>query len=232
MPQLKTMVWSSVGKKVISALTGLSLIVFSFVHLLGNLALLRGDPDPFNKYAHFLMSLKGLIYAMEIGLALFFIIHIVMGVTVWLDKRRARPNAYQKKKDAGGSSRMTISSKTMIYTGLIMFVFLVVHLKTIKYGSGIEAGYVTIIDGEQVRDLYRLVIEQFSQTWYMLFYVGSMILLGYHLRHGFWSAFQSLGVNNPRCMPYLYGIGVLTAIVLVIGFIVLPVWIYLKGGTV
>ena len=232
MLQLKTIFWSSVGKKIISAATGLALIIFSTVHLLGNLALLRGDPDPFNKYTHFLESFGFLLYVVELGLVAVFLFHITMGVMVWIDKKRARPEGYIKTAKAGSPSRMTFSSKNMIITGLVLFIFTIIHLKNFKYGPNIAEGYITEIDGVQMRDLFRLVIESFQNIYYVIGYTVAMALLGFHLRHGFWSAFQSLGVNHPRLSPFIAVVGVLVAIVLAIGFLLLPLWIYFKGGAV
>jgi len=230
MRRIGSIIWSSLGKKFISALTGLGLVLYSIAHLIGNLALLRGDPNPFNKYAHFLESLGWLLIIIELGLLAFFLFHICMGIIVWFDKRRARPDDYVKKTDAKGASKMTFSSKTMIYSGLIMLLFLIVHVLTFKYGPGIDEGYVTVVGGVPMRDLYRLVIEIFSNKLYVLGYTGAMVFLGFHLRHGFWSAFQSLGMQHPRLTPLIYSVGIVLAIVLAVGFLFLPIWIYFRGG--
>jgi succinate dehydrogenase / fumarate reductase cytochrome b subunit len=92
-------------------------------------------------------------------------------------------------------------------------------------------GYTTTIDGEEVRDLYRLVIEEFQKPWYTLFYVVCMFLIGFHLRHGFWSAFQSLGVHHPKWSSHIYTLGLLVAVILGLGFIGIPVWVFLQGGS-
>ena len=134
------------------------------------------------------------------------------------------------KAAQGHPRRMNISSKTMIWTGLILAVFTVIHLINFKYGPGIEEGYTFVLDGETARDLYRLVAESFAREVYVVPYVLCMILLGYHIRHGFWSAFQSLGVNHPRYTPVIYGIGVLAAIVLGVGFLAIPIWFYIGGA--
>ncbi|MFQ5771522.1 MAG: succinate dehydrogenase, partial [bacterium] len=143
-----------------------------------------------------------------------------------LGKLRARPVGYQKKASAGGTSKKTISSTTMIYTGILIFVFLAIHLKTFKYGTY----YTTNVNGVEMRDLHRLVIEVFQQLGYVIWYVAAMVLVGFHLRHGFWSAFQSLGANHPRYMPIIYGVGIILAIVLAVGFLGIPIWIYFTGA--
>jgi succinate dehydrogenase cytochrome b subunit len=230
MPTLRAALWSSVGKKALAAVTGLGMSVFLVAHLLGNLTLITGDADRYNAYSHFLLSLGPLLSAVEIGLVLFLIVHVVEGVVVWLDKRKARPDGYVTTAAAGGPSRMTLASRTMLWTGGAILVFTIVHLRTFKYGPGMDQGYVTTVNGVRMRDLNRLVVERFGHLGYVSFYVSSMILLGFHLRHGFWSAFQSLGTHHPRWTRWFYTAGALTAMVLALGYLAIPVWIYLRGG--
>jgi succinate dehydrogenase / fumarate reductase cytochrome b subunit len=218
-------VWSSVGRKILNGLTGLLLSAFILVHLVENLLLFAG-PEPYNMYVHRLLSLGALIYVAEIILASIFVVHMASAVTVWLGKRRARPQRYAVRKSAGDPSRQTIFSPTMIYTGALLLVFLVLHLKTFKWGPHYEATY----DGLVVRDLHRLVVEVFSSGGYFLWYELVMILLGFHLRHGFWSAFQSLGLEHPKYSPIIFTVGILFAIVIAIGFLAIPAWIFVTGG--
>ena len=224
-------IWSTVGRKILLAVTGLCLFGFIIVHLVGNLLLFVG-PEAFNAYAHKLMSLGPLLYLAELILVAIFLIHIVTAIAVTWNNWKARPERYEKSKNQGDPSRMTLSSRTMIWTGLVLFVFLIVHLITFKYGPGVEEGYVAMLGGEQVRDLYRLVAEWFSNGLYVAYYVVSMGLLGFHLRHGFWSAIQSLGGFHPKLTPVAYSFGVAAAVVLAVGFLALPIWFYLGGGVV
>ncbi len=226
---MSTALWSSVGKKVIMALTGLGLFVFVVAHLLGNLLLLSGNPDAFNRYSHKLVSLRGILIAAETVLLAAFMFHIIAAIAVAISKKKARPESYYKTAGAGGASRKTLSSSTMIYTGVLLLVFTVIHLITFKYGPGMKEGYVTIVDGVAMRDLYRLVVDVFSNRWYVIGYIGVMIFLGLHLRHGFWSAFQSLGAHHPRYTPILYAAGLVFAIVIAVGYLIIPVWIYFRG---
>jgi len=226
----QSLLWSSVAKKFINAVTGLGLSIFIVIHLLGNLALLTGDAEAFNAYSHFLLSTGVLIYLAEAGLVAFFLFHIITALTVWWSKQKARPQSYQKTAAAGDPSKKTISSRTMIYTGIILLVFTVLHLITFKYGPGMDDGYVMVIDGVAMRDLYRLTVEVFAKPGYVIWYVAAMALMGFHLRHGFWSAYQSLGVNHPRWTPIIYAIALLFAIVMAVGFLVIPIVIYFRGG--
>jgi len=229
---MRTVAWSSVGKKFIMAVTGLGLFAFVVIHLLENLTLLIGNRTAYNKWTHLLEQFGWALKLIEIGLVLFFLIHIISGVSVWLDKRRARPAPYDKVANAGGPSRKTISSTTMIITGVVLAVFIIIHVKTFKYGPGVAEGYVQNVDGVAMRDMYRLVIETFHKIGYVVWYVGALVFMGFHLRHGFWSAFQSLGALNPRFSPAVYALGVLLAVVLALGFIILPIWIFVTGGSI
>lgn len=217
---------SSVGKKYVMGATGLIMIIFLIEHLSGNLMLLSKNPDPYNKYSHFLLSFGDILVVLELILLAFLLFHVYSGITVALGKRKARPDGYSKTASAGAPSKKTISSVTMIWTGLLTFVFLAIHLKTFKYGPH----YSTVVGGIEMRDLHRLVMEVFQKPIYVIWYVGALAFLGFHLRHGFWSAFQSLGVNHPRYNGLIYTVGILVAVVLAVGFIAIPIWIYFTGA--
>ncbi len=216
--------WSSVGKKVITGLTGFCLIGFVVVHLIGNLTLFLG-PHAFNDYAHFLENaLHGwLIYGFELGLFVIFIFHIVSAFTVaWTDKRNARQQGYKYNRNAGGKSRKTLASRTMIYTGAILLVFVIGHIYLFKFGNH-------EIDSHGVKNLYKTVVTVFKGTGFTVFTVVAMILLGFHLRHGFWSAFQSLGWANDKYLPILVRIALVFAILLAIAFIAIPIYLFAFG---
>ncbi len=213
---------TTIAKKMVMALTGLFLVIFVIEHMLGNLSFVFGGPDAFNMYAHKLVSFGPILYVIELVLLAAFLFHIWNGVMITRHNRQARPSRYYKLKSTGGPSKQTISSKTMIYTGLILLIFTVIHLKTFKYGLH----YETVVDGIVMRDLYRLVQEKFLNPVYAFGYIAVMILLGYHLRHGFWSAFQSLGANNPKYSNKIYAIGIAIAIIVAFGFLVVPFKVY------
>ena len=220
---------STTGKKYLTGATGLALVGFTITHLLGNLSLLSPEGSTFNAYAKMLHDLGPLLYVAELGLLFFVIVHIVIGVGITLKKKKARPQDYEKYKTAGGKSRQSFSSRTMIWTGLVLMFFLVFHLWSFKYGPGIEEGYVTLIDGEPARDLYRLVIERFKSLPYVLGYTLVMLLLGFHLRHGVWSALTSLTLVRPKNSNMIYGIALILGLLLAGGFLLLPIWIYFFG---
>jgi succinate dehydrogenase / fumarate reductase cytochrome b subunit len=218
--------WSSVGKKLLTGVTGVALIGFIIGHLAGNLTLIAGG-GAFNAYAEGLHRLGLLLYVVEVGLVGLFLLHIVPALTVHRDKRRARSVHNTMVQTKGAQSKNTIFSRSMAVTGLVLLAFLVIHIIQFRFGPSIAEGYVTLVDGEPARDLYRLVVEVFKNPLWVLFYVGCMVLLGSHLRHGFWSAFQSLGLLDVRLRPLAYSAAGIFAVAVAAGFILLPLWLWL-----
>ena len=224
---LQAIMMSPVGKKILTGITGLGLTVFVFTHMLGNLSYFQGS-EAYNAYTEFLASLGGLLYLLEAGLLFFILLHIVLGINIFLSKRKARKEGYKQFKTVGGASKQSMSSRSMIITGIILMVFLVIHLWSFKFGTY----YETTLDGKPVRDLARLVTEKFQSPFYTFGYVAIVLLLALHLRHGVWSALQSLGATNPRLTPLIYSIGAIIGLLIAIGFFVLPLWIFFTGGNV
>lgn len=216
--------FSTVATKVLVGLTGLSLVGFLCVHLAGNLLLYVG-PDAFNAYSHALIT-NPFVIPLELGLLALFVVHVLQAATNWWSDRGARPVAYQVKRGAGGRSRKSVASSTMIWTGSIMFVFVAVHVATMKYG----AWYPAVIHGEDGRDLYRLVREVFQHPAWVAFYVGCMAVIGFHLWHGFSSGFESLGLNDRRLTPKVVALGRILAVIVGAGFLSIPVYLFFFGG--
>lgn len=223
---------SQVGRKLLTGITGVLLVLFVIGHLSGNLSLLSSDPNVFNKYSAFLHGFGSLLYVVEIGLALVILIHAYIGIAIAMRKAKARKDGYQMQKSKGGPSKQSISSRTMIITGLVLLVFLVIHLKQFRFGPGIDHGYRAMVDGKEMYDLHKLTAETFQHVEWVIVYVGVMILLGFHLRHGIWSALQSLGAMRPRYTPIIYSLALILGILLAVGFLILPIWLYMKGGAV
>jgi succinate dehydrogenase / fumarate reductase cytochrome b subunit len=211
---------SSIGSKLLIALTGVGLVLFLVAHLSGNLLFIVG-PDAFNQYSHTLIS-NPLVYAAEAGLVAIFLLHVYKTVRLYTGAKHARPAAYARKEWAGGRSRKTWASTTMIFTGLITFAFLVLHLRKFKFGTWYETP-------EGIRDLYRLQVEIFSDPAYVAFYMLSMVVIGFHLWHGVPSMAQSLGLDHPRVSPRIIWIGRAVAVLLAAGFFVLPIYTFLFG---
>jgi len=220
-------VFSSVGRKFLMGLTGLCLVGFIIVHLVGNFTLLVPGSVTFNSYAGKLTDLGPITWIMELGLLVLFSVHIVFGMTLKVEAKKARPLGYNKHVSKGGPTYWNISSLFMAVSGFLIFVFLIIHIATFKYGPGIYEGYTTYLHGKQYRDLHRLVIESFQNPYVVGFYTVIMLLLGVHLRHGFWSAFQSLGVNHPTYMGAVRLVGWFLAITLALGFLLIPIYLYI-----
>ncbi len=213
---------SSIGRKQLIAVTGLALCGFLVSHLTGNFLLLMGA-DAFNLYAHKLASLGALLYLAELGLLVALLIHLGLALKITLENKAARPVKYLGKKNTGRGT--TIMSASMPYTGLVLLAFIITHLMGIKYGSY----YTTIVDGVEMRDVYRTTIEHFSSIGYTVWYSFAMICAAFHTAHGFSSAFQSLGLNHGRYFGKVKLLGILYAIFIGAGFASLAIWSHLKG---
>lgn len=227
---LGSIVSSSTGRKFINALTGIGLVVFIIVHLAGNLTLFSSNPELFNGYAKKLHDFGYLLYVAEIGLLLLFLFHIVSAIRVTLQNRKGRSQGYKVTANAGSPSNKTFSSKTMIISGIILLAFVVWHVITFRFGPGISEGYVTQINGDTSRDLHQLVYEFFSSPVNVILYVVVMVFLGFHLRHGFWSGLQTLGLNSEKNSASVYAIGLILSLILAAGFLLIPVWIFYSAN--
>lgn len=200
-----TFLSSPIGKKMGMALTGLILYGFLVGHLTGNLLLLKDDGGrSFNAYSDFLINHPLLIPA-EIFLVIVFALHLFLAISVTRDNRRARTVGYQTTQSVGGRS---FASHTMIYSGVVILVFLVLHLKTFKYG-------------DKPSGLYDLVLATFQQTGYLIWYAVAMVVLGFHLWHAFHSAFQTLSIRSDK----IKSLGLVLCLVLALGFGFLPVYV-------
>lgn len=225
MPSFLKALLSQVGRKILTAVTGIGLIIFIIGHLLGNLKLF-GDTRAFNVYTLNLESMGWMLYLLEAVLVIGFILHAWIGVSIWLRRRKLRPEGYEKFQSRGGPSHMAWASKSMIFTGIVLLVFLVIHLETFKFGDT----ETIMINGEQARDLKALVIDKFQDPLYALGYTFVMILLGFHLGHGFWSAFTSLTMKHNKFSGIIYFTGIIFAILMAAGFLFIPLYIYFTGG--
>lgn len=219
---MRTLLNTTIVRKQLVAITGLALSGFVLSHMAGNLLLFFG-PQTYNEYSHKLTSTP-LIYIAEAGLVVFFLVHVYLAVTLTLQNRKARPVA-PGAIPSNHEKQARFGSRSMILTGLLIFVFLVLHLITFKYGTHYEATY----DGVVMRDIHRLVVEKFNQPLYTGWYFLALIILGVHLSHGFSASFQSLGIFSVR-QPVLKKIGWAFALLVTGGFISQPIYAILVGG--
>ncbi len=211
----------SVGKKILMALTGLFLITFLVVHLTGNLMLYGGEAAFNNWVATLEGPLAPFIKIMEVVLVLGFVLHIYDGVRVTLHNWGARPEGYHFKRTDPGSS---FASRTMWVSGSIVFIFLVVHLRNLwfefKFGA-VALGKVTP---------FQITTQVLSDPIYGTLYLIASVILGFHLWHGFQSAFQTLGLNHKKYTPAIKFIGKAYAIIIAGGFASLPLYFMIIGG--
>lgn len=217
---------SSLGKKIIMSLTGLFLIVFLIVHLIGNLQLLNADGGvAFNAYAKF-MTTNPLIKSVSYFLYFFILLHAVQGWLLWKQNRNARgPVGYAVKVTRAVNSNAQAASN-MGWLGTIIFLFIVLHMW--QFWLQMKMGKVpqVVINGEEMKDLYTPVAVAFSNALYVVVYVVSMVVIAMHLNHGFQSAFQTLGWNHPKYFPLVQWIGRAYALVVPLGFAVIPVFMF------
>lgn len=217
MSALMKFLTSSIGRKMSMALTGLLMILFLVAHLLGNLLVFAGA-EQFNHYSHALVS-NPLIYLAELGLVVLFVAHIASGISVFLRGRAARPEGYKQAQWAGATSHKSLSSATMILSGAFIAVFVPLHLWKFKFGAFYPGP-------EGMRDIYRLVIEEFQNPFIVVFYVIGMVIIGFHLWHAFGSAFESLGMSYRRALRRF---GHAVALVIAGGFLLIPIAIFMMG---
>lgn len=204
------MSFSSLTRKFWMSLTGLFLITFLILHLAINLLTLCSDPELFNEASHF-MATNPVIQVMQYVLALGFIMHIGTGIRLNYLNNQARPVKYAHNRPALNSST---SSRSMIYSGLLVLVFLCIHIYDYFY----KMKFVGVADD------YVLVTEHFGDWRYTLIYVASFILLGIHLNHGFQSAFQSVGANHRKYTPLIKKIGSIYSVVMAAGFSLIAIY--------
>jgi succinate dehydrogenase cytochrome b subunit len=199
---------TSVGKKQLMAVTGLLFLLFLTTHLLGNLSL-YGGPLSFVSYAEHLHALGKILLAAEIGMAVALIIHVATAVLLFFENRAARPVKYAVDKGGGGR---TISSQTMPYTGLLILAFLGVHLATFSHH---------VVD-QTSRNIFQIAAAVFANPVFLAIYVIGVIVVAFHVRHGLWSAFQTVGANHPRYMPFIQKLSIVFAVIVAVGFGSLP----------
>jgi succinate dehydrogenase / fumarate reductase cytochrome b subunit len=210
---LKQTLWSSIGKKLMMAVTGLGFCVFLAGHLAGNLTIYGGE-NAFNSYAEHLHALGPLITLVELGLLVFALIHISTGLTLFYQNLTARPSRYAVNKSAGGR---TIGSATMPYTGILLIAFVSMHLINFHF---VDKSDTTI---------YRLVSDTFANPLYVIVYIAAVIVAALHVSHGFWSAFQTIGANHPKYMPLIMTVSIIFSLVVGFGFGLLPIYLLLAA---
>ena len=214
---------SSLTKKFIMAFAGLFLVTFLLVHLAINLFILPLTENHvviFEKAVHFMTS-NPVIKVFEIVLFGGFIIHIIYGLILQIQNWAARPKKYKKE----GWSQTSFFSKFMIHTGVLIFVFLVIHLGNFYF---VKSGLTEPVPGSTAlannHDFYHMAINLFNNVGYSIFYIVMILFLGFHLNHAVQSAFQTLGLNHSKYTAFIKAVGTIYSVIVTIGFIVIPVY--------
>jgi succinate dehydrogenase / fumarate reductase cytochrome b subunit len=221
MNELSGAVKSSVGMKFIMAISGIALVVFVIGHMAGNVQMFIGQ-DAMNSYAVTLRKMPALLWAVRLGLFLFFAIHVYLGIKLKLENLAARPVRYSRKDTVQAS----LASRTMMISGSIVLGFLVYHLLHFTLGKT-NPDHFHYVDAQGRHDVYSMVVLGFQNVFISGFYIAIMLLLSFHLRHGASSFFQSLGINNPAFNGFIKRFGPVVAFIVVAGFIAVPVGVLL-----
>ena len=214
----------TIGRKLIMALTGLFLILFLTGHALGNLLLFANDGGlAFNEYGKFMTTtpiVKVLSYTTYISI----ILHVIYSLILTRYNQSARPVSYAYQ---GGDKSSLWSSRNMGILGTLVLIFIVIHLRSFWYEY--KFGEIPMMADADLIDLYSVVKEAFSQWWYVLIYVISMIVLGIHLSHGFQSAFQTLGLNHKAYTPVIKNLGLAYSIIIPALFASMPIYMFFSS---
>lgn len=225
---------SSIGRKLVMSLTGLALIGFLPVHLLGNLTLLSDDGgQAFNLYAE-MMGTNPFVQLSAKGLYFFILLHAVQGILIYLKNK----NANGKKYAVSSKSDVSWASKNMFWLGILLLAFIGIHMGDFWFATKFQEWPVAeagrematyISDGHtvEVKNLYGKVAWSFNKPIIVVFYVLSMLGLAFHLMHGFSSAFQTLGLNHKKYTPFIDFLGKAYSIVIPLVFAIIPVLVYL-----
>ncbi len=217
---------STIGRKLIMALTGLFLILFLTGHVTGNLQLFYNDGgEAFNIYAKFMTSnlaVKTLSYLTYLSV----IAHVVYSIILSRQNKAARPIGYAV---SGASTNSSAAARNMGILGTLILLFLVGHMYSFWYQMHWGDIPTVTYDGIEYKDLYTVVQVAFQQTWMVALYVIAMVFLAFHLSHGFASAFQSLGLNHKKYSPAIRVVGLVYCIVVPILFAAMPVYIYFNS---
>ena len=216
-----SMLTSTIGKKLVMAVTGLFLCTFLVIHLtITSLALVPDGGLLFNHWAHFMGS-NVFIRTMEIVLFAGIILHIIQSLIITIDNRKARPKEYAVNNRQANSKWY---SRSMGLLGSIILLFLIIHLRKFWYQSRF-IGYPPDAAGNP--NQYPDFITVFGNPIYVIIYTIGVLALAYHLLHGFQSAWRTLGIAHKKWTPVIKGLGVIYTVVITVGFIIIPIYFYL-----
>ncbi|MBI5419706.1 MAG: succinate dehydrogenase cytochrome b subunit [Deltaproteobacteria bacterium] len=207
---------NSIGRKILMAVSGLFMVLFVIVHLLGNSSIFAG-PDGINAYAEKLHGLGPFVWASRLFMLAMLGIHVLFGILVTLDNWSAKPDRYKVKK----MLKASFASETMIWTGALLLAFIVYHL--LQFTFRVTPDVVLGNDAKGRFDVFSMVAASFRFTPIVLIYVAAMVTLFLHLSHGIQSLFQSIGWNNDKTLPTYTRLGKVLAVVFLLGYSAIPV---------
>lgn len=210
---------SSVGRKVLMGGTGLIMVLFVIVHLLGNSSIFAG-PDGINAYAEKLHGLGPFVWAFRLFMLVMLGIHVLFGILVTLDNWSANPEKYKVKK----MMKATFAGETMIWTGLLLLAFIVYHL--LQFTVRITPDVVLGEDAKGRFDVFAMVTGSFRHASIAAIYVAAMVTLFLHVSHGVQSVFQTIGWNNEKTLPTYNRISKALAVLFLLGYSAIPVLIF------
>ncbi|MDR1811396.1 MAG: succinate dehydrogenase cytochrome b subunit [Candidatus Fibromonas sp.] len=226
MKWLLTYLTSSIGKKQVMGASGCILVLFMLGHMVGNLQLLLPDPaaaqEAYNTYSALLTKSKLFLYSVEGGLALIFIIHVYLAITLKLQNNKARGTARYVVEARKGKKQFP--TFIMIWSGLSLLAFVIWHLSTVR--NGVHYHYINpeVAGGAVVRDMWLTTVEVLGNPLFAVFYIIVMLLLGFHLWHAISSAFQTMGINHHKWTPIINKLAIAYCVVVALGFAGTVTW--------
>lgn len=213
---------SSIGRKILMAITGLFLVLFAVIHLVGNTTIFGWIPGGVNAYAHHLHAFPPMVYAFRAVMLVIVAVHIYFGIQLTVENSGARQQKYAVK----ATQKTTFSSETMIWTGLLLLAFIAYHLA--HFTGKVIPGMELVKDAEGTVDVFAMIVAAFKNTVVAGIYAGAMLVLFLHLKHGIQSIFQTFGIANDKYLPTIMKAGMLVALVLFLGYVSVPLTIFLN----
>jgi succinate dehydrogenase / fumarate reductase cytochrome b subunit len=207
---------SSIGRKIIMAVTGLMLVAFGVIHLIGNTTIFGWLPGGVNAYAHHLHAFPPMVIAFRAVMLVIAAVHIWFGIQLTVENSGGRPQKYAVTND----KKATFGSKNMIWTGLFLLAFIVYHL--LHFTAKMMPNMNLVMDEHGVVDVYKMIVTGFNDKMVLGIYVAAMAALFLHLSHGIQSIFQTFGITNDKTLPVITKAGVLVALVLFLGYVTIP----------
>ena len=211
---------STVGRKLLMAITGYLMVLFVVIHLIGNSSIFI--PGGINAYAEHLHALPPLVWAFRLVMLLFIVVHGFYAIQLKLENNAANPQGYAVKRQL----KANFSSENMIWTGILIVVFVIGHILhfTARVTPDVSSRISTLTTATGF-DVYSMVVGSFQNPVTSLLYVAAMIVLFLHLKHGIQSFFQTMGWNNDSTLPLISKIGTVVSVIFLIGYSTIPLFI-------